>query len=360
MFVCLQHLIVVVLLVVQAAIAVSAAFDVCECYAKVAIGNKCAESLEAAVKAGGEIHIGGKIQVASPISFDKDIVIIGHLCGDEVAILEATFDGSALLLPTGSVQSIEFQNLELTSASGKYVSALRGLGDENNSGSQTLSLKVYNVKAYDFLSEKAGAVFFLGNAKGVYMDSSSVFTNNRVSSDVDDRYAGGGVIAIINANADSRLIFDSKFIQNSALYPGGSGTMEVSGTFTGNRAVDTGAGARAGALRILNHYPGSVVTLSGRFEENTAEGRSGVMASNTIQSGALLKFTGIFKNNNALDGNGGVFSQWSSQDIRGTVEFSADSVFSGNSASVGGTSIAGTTSGFTLDELDWTGSSTKF
>lgn len=58
--------------------------------------------------------------------------------------------------------------------------------------------------------------------------------------------------------------------------------LHVRGNFIGNTALNTGAGARGGALRILN--VNASVTLDGLFKNNFADERGAVLAVNWVSA----------------------------------------------------------------------------
>ncbi|KNC78459.1 hypothetical protein SARC_09111 [Sphaeroforma arctica JP610] len=350
-------------------------FKVCECKNGAALKGECYSSLSKATdvaRDGDTIYITGEVTVSSPVQFSNNLDFIGVNCGNKQPVLVAGFNSktNAILEPTHkSKQKVTIENVAFTGMPNKKSAAFHALGSEFSSGNQSIDLTLLNVQIYDMLSERPGVGVFIGKSSNLFIDESCVFKNLRMISNIKGRYAGGAALAVIFVPEGSEMVVNGLFLENEARYPkssrhagggavyldwvagnvefraaftenvanqGGAihiqdvvGKVIMSGRFKSNKAIDDGYGARSGAFRVLKQHVGSEIELSGHFEGNRAQGRSGVMASNVMPKGCSLTFSGTFLNNVASH-RGGVWSAWTSTVVAGKIVFDSKAKFEGN------------------------------
>eukprot|EP01134_Creolimax_fragrantissima_P005741 CFRG5741T1 len=377
-------------------------FDTCNCAVQISVNVSCFNTIEEAVLGSNnndKIMFSGEHLVFAPIKWAHNLEFAGVICPENNVrpCIIGDFDSEAetVFMPINEVeQSITFRDMDLTAKAGKLTGGLRGLGSEFAAGSQFISLYAYNFRAYNIWSERTGGVFFLGVAAEVHINDDCLFVSNMVDVNRHSQlFAGGAAISIVYILTGATVTLGGRYTGNVAQYPAGSnhanggaiyidwnegqlecrgifnnnqanqggavhvqdnnGTLLFNGYFGHNKAVDQGAGARAGAVRVLTHHERSNVTFSGMFEHNFAEGRGGAVASNNVKRASSIIFTGVFRNNTALLGDGGVWSQWSSVPLLGNITLSNHAEFNDNQAEDMGTEIIGTEHGPSLSQTEW-------
>ncbi|KNC86064.1 hypothetical protein SARC_01787 [Sphaeroforma arctica JP610] len=346
----------------------------------VVLNNRCYPTLESAIARAVNddvIYIANNVTVENPIDFDTDLVFAGVTCEKDRemrAHIVADFDSDTAAILHASnkeEQHVSIQYLGVTAKDGKSAAFFHGLGEEENAGDQKLSLELTNVVVFNMHSTRPGVGVWMGQSAGLIVDPDCVFINLTMSSNDDDRYAGGAAIAVKYLPSKASIVIGGTFANNSAFYREGSkhsgggaiwmdwiegstiftaqflnnsanqggavmvqevlGNMIVDGLFQDNRAIDDGYGSRAGAFRLWKLREGSQVLINGTFIDNIAQGRGGVVATNIHEEDSVLIFDGIFQSNVATD-VGGVWSRWSNDAFEGRVILDGECTFEGNRA----------------------------
>ncbi|WP_409199670.1 C1 family peptidase [Methanobrevibacter sp. DSM 116169] len=170
------------------------------------------------------------------------------------------------------------------------------------------------------------------NGGAIFIDVSDSYTSLTVGrSNFTDCYSGfGGAIVSLNTMEDGFLIiFDSNFINNSALFDGGAiftsfaNVTILRSNFTGNKNLYDGErGAFGGALYL---------DMSGAFIENSTFLNNGLESDYSL-GGAIYSYdtdlllnNNVFKNNTAFEGTA-IFSHFGDEIILNDNYFNNDTI----------------------------------
>eukprot|EP01134_Creolimax_fragrantissima_P008458 CFRG8458T1 len=350
----------------------------CNCVGQeVMLDGKCQMNLETAIlssKAGDVIMLPRNSSLTKPVFFSHDLALVGEDCiGFGKAQLYMNFHHkyhAGLMLSGREEQTLHINNLDVFGGSEKERAE-----PSFNSFAQAqdyyswISLQVHNSNFKNFFSAHRGSVFFMWTAGNVTIGPNCTFSHNTVA---DRREVfGGGAISLGYIDEDSFVHIGGNFDHNAVIYPfpfgsehgeggaifgeycagslvingtfrdnfasdGGAihiksvvnGSLTIDGHFEHNMAINSGAGCRGGAVRVL--LSNSPIKLLGTYINNLADtGRGGVFASNDMIYGASLELDGEFKSN-TCGSQGGVISQLS--EFEGAIILKANSVFEGNVA----------------------------
>lgn len=225
-----------------------------------------------------------------------------------------------------------------------------------NTGSLDIKKSTFNSNT---ASQAGGAIY--NNSENLTIDSIA-FNNNKAytkgEEEAGDKGYGG---AVFNSQGKTVTVSNSSFNGNEAGVSGGAiyngGTATVSGnTFTGNKAQAGGAIFNQNTLNIaentfeansasyggaiLNYETGTITTLSGKFNANTASQTGGAV----YNAGSINTICGSFTNNKAELGGGAIATG-----PTGKVNEIKNASFSGNSTtaeeSIGGAIFNGQETG---------------
>ncbi|KNC84037.1 hypothetical protein SARC_03747 [Sphaeroforma arctica JP610] len=378
--------------------------QVCDCNDGVYYDNSCYDTLENAFDDstdGSIIHVGGAVvEVSETIEFDTSVTLQGHACDSAnkrakiVAVSSFETKTGAMFVATNpSKQEVVLKDLEITSESeGQYVAAFHSLSKTDLGGEgkrQKVQLLCTNIHIHDMQSEESGVGIFLIGTYELVVDDECLFENLLTTTTDRDRWAGGPAIAVISLPESGTLDIAGQFTNNRAYFPspgtehagggalyldwmagrvnitarfngnqanqGGAvqiqailGTFTDNGVYTKNIAAEEGNGSRFGALGCIKLYSGATFVLKGSYIDNISEGRGGVVGTNIHMEGSLFMLQGTFKNNRAMN-DGGIWGRWSSTTLKGKVVIDIGATIVGNIAE-GDNNNSGVFNAVTSDE----------
>jgi hypothetical protein len=252
------------------------------------------------------------------------------------------------------------------------------------------ALELYNIEVYSISSNRIGSAFFVYRSRKVYFGAKCFFHQNSFIGYDDslpspknrETYgkAGGAVLSIIRVLRSDSVYIDGLFRQNYATYhslnnpPHGNGgaifiyqtegKVVINGKFFENSANQGGAvfvnickgsllfdgvykknkaffGHRkkelgtGGCLRVQNLKAGCLLNLKGRYEENFADKRGGVIATNAHEDFSYFILNADIHRNRAAAG--AVWGSWSEGgSLKGIFIVNEASRISGNVATTRG------------------------
>ncbi|KNC81805.1 hypothetical protein SARC_05890 [Sphaeroforma arctica JP610] len=338
----------------------------------------CVVDLETAITnsaAGDVIFISGKKSITNPVYFSHDLAIIGEECGTlgKPRIL-MNFDSrykAGLMLNNRETQTLHVNNVDFLA--GRAANGVDG--QHFNSAIQAqdfyawISLQLKNTSFQNFFSRHRGSAIFVWTTGNVTIDDDCRFVNNMVG---DRREVfGGGAFSMGYVSANSHVYIGGLWDRNAVVYPfpfgsehgeggalfadwidghvyingtfhdnlaadGGAihfkmvanGSLVLDGEYSGNLALDTGAGGRGAVIRIVELK--SDLELRGNFSNNIADtGRGGVVAVNNMPKWSKIFLSGTFHNNRCGD-RGGVVS--CTKIFEGRLDLVKGAFFDGNEA----------------------------